>query len=199
MTRRRRDGRQPGQRIDWTAVRASYVEGTAQDPDGDPTARSWPTLAEVAAYHGIAERTVDTRSMREGWVAQRDAFRADVERRRREALAEETAQKVGSIDRRGLTAADAGLALIGHRMTFLVRAELARGQEAAGQGVVAQELAALGLAARRWVQVRDQVVGRPVLEEGEDLERDLRVAEQVLAAKLAQRRAGVQEDDDLEV
>jgi hypothetical protein len=192
----RRDGRRHGQAINWPAVRAMYVEGTATDPDGDPNLRTWPRQADVAAAFGISERAIATRSARDGWTAQRDEFQADVDRARREALVAETATKVTSIDRRALTIADAGLSLLSHRVTFLVKAEIDRQQDA-GKGVSATEMAALGLAARRWVQVRDAVIGRgaPVDDEG-DTERDLRVAEQVLAAKIAQHRAARESDDD---
>lgn len=191
----RRDGRRRGQHIDWPTIRAAYIEGNATDPDGNPLDRAWPTQAEIAALHGISARAVATRSAREGWTAQREAHQAEVDRARREVLAQETAGKVTSIDRRALTSADAGLSLINQRMTFLVRAEIARGENA-GQGVSAAELAALGLAGRRWLQVKDGVMGRGVgPEESGDVERDLRVAEGVLAAKLAAHRAAREGDE----
>lgn len=192
----RRDGKRPGQAIDWPAVRAMYVEGTATNPDGDPNLRTWPTQDDCALAFGISRRALNARASREHWTAQRDEFQAEVDRLRRDALATETAEKVTSIDRRALTIADAGLSLLSHRVSFLVRGEIAREQDA-GKGVSATEMAALGLAARRWVQVRDAVIGKgaPVEDEG-DTERDLRVAEQVLAAKIAQHRAAREADDD---
>lgn len=197
----RRDGRRQGQRIDWPAVRAMYVEGQASNPDGDPNLRTWPTQADVALAFGISERSVASRSSAQGWTAQREEFQAEVDRARREALVVETAEKVTSIDRRALTIADAGLSLLSHRVSFLVKAEIERQQDA-GKGVSATEMAALGLAARRWVQVRDAVIGRPGQggDEADDTERDLRVAEQVLAARIAEHRAAKLEDAaDLDV
>lgn len=178
-------------RPDWPAIRAHYVEGAAADPDGDPNARTWPTLAEVAALHGVSERATAQHSSREHWPAQREEFQRSVDDARRRALVEERATKVASVDKRGLTAADAGLALVGKRLEHLTRTEIGKGQDA-GQGVEAQELAALGLAARRWVQVKDAVIGKPSPDEMPDdatQERDQRVAEAVLAARLAEHRA----------
>lgn len=191
--------KQGDRRIDWTVVRATYVEGVAHDPDGDPDARTWPTLAEVATLHGIGERAVASHSSAGHWPEARDEFQRDVDERRRRLVVEDRAKKVASVDKRGLTAADAGLALVGRRLEHITRAEIARGVDA-GAGVEARELAALGLAARRWVQVKDQVIGRPSPDDVPDdatQERDLRVAEAVLAAQLAEHRAA--RDADAEV
>lgn len=188
-------------RIDWTAVRASYVEGNAHDPDADPNTRTWPSLAEVATLHGLGLRTVTRRSSLDNWPAAREEFQRDVDEARRQLVVADRANKVASVDRRGLTAADAGLALVGRRLEHITRGEIARGQDA-GAGVEARELAALGLAARRWVQVKDQVIGRPSPDDVPDeatQERDMRVAEAVLAAQLAEHRARRQADADADL
>lgn len=194
----RRDGRRSGQHIDWPLVRALYIEGRADNPDGDPLLRTWPTLADTALEFGISRRAVEQRASRDGWTAQRDDHQQEVDRRRRDALATESAGQVASIDRRGLANADAGLALVQHRMTFLVRAELERADGQVGKGVSAAELAALGLAARRWVQVKDAVTGRGTAPEGDELdptERDLLLAERMLAARFAEHRAAREADE----
>lgn len=178
-------------RVPWDAVRASYVEGTAHDPDGDPNTRTWPTLAEVAALHGIGLRSVTRRSSTEGWPAKRDEYQREVDEERRRLVVADRAAKVASIDKRGLTSADAGLALVGRRLEFIVRKEQARPADEIGAGVDPRDLATLGLAARRWVQVKDAVMGRPSPDEVPDdatQERDQRVAEAVLAARLAEHR-----------
>lgn len=177
-------------RPDWPAVRAAYVEGHATDPDADPNARTWPTLEEVAALHGVSYRAVAQHSSRERWPALREEFQRQVDEERRRLLAEDRGRKVASIDGRALTSADAGLALVGRRLGLLVRTETDRGNDA-GKGVDAAELAALGLAARRWVQVKDMVIGKAVEDVPDEAvqERDQRVAEQVLAAKLAEHVA----------
>lgn len=178
-------------RIDWPAIRAHYVEGTASDPDGDPSARNWPTLEEVAALHGVSYRAVATHSAREEWPRLREAFQAEVDQARRRAIVDKRVAQVTSIDGRGLTAADAGLALVGRKLEVITRREIERGQDA-GVGVDPRELATLGLAARRWVQVKDAVVGKSGVEEEPDeaaMERELRVAEALLAARIAEHRA----------
>lgn len=189
-------------RINWQLVRASYVEGTAHDPDGDPNHRAWPSLAEVAALHGCGLRSVTRRSSAENWPAMREEYQREVDEERRRLVVADRAQKVASIDRRGLTNADAGLALVGRRLEHLVRTEANRPQQEVGAGVDARELAALGLAARRWVQVKDQVIGRPSPDEVPDeatQERDLRVGEAMMAARLAEHLAARAADAAAEV
>jgi hypothetical protein len=178
-------------RHDWGPVRERYVTGMAVDPDGDPAARSWPTFAEVAALFGIPEGTVHQRATAERWTEQRDQYRLDVEQERRRRLRDEHAGKALQVDRRGLSAAEAGLALVGQRLEWLIGQERARVGSDRGAGVPAGELAALGLAARRWIQVKAAVLGATLSDEAtsDDLERELRVGEQTVAAQLAEHIA----------
>lgn len=186
-------------RIDWSAVRALYVEGETLDPDADPSKRNWPTLDELAATQGIHPTTVYRRSAKEHWPELRAQHQAQIDRARREALAHERGQRAAGIDQRALSSADAGLALIGHRLAFLVTTQARLGQ-GVGAGIDVREQSSLALAAWRWVRVKDAVLGapngtgdEPTLDE---LEREQRVEETLLAATLAARAAAREQDDE---
>lgn len=184
-------------RVDWPRFRERYVCGVAEDQDGDPSLRSWPTLGEIAVLAGVSLATVNERSAKEGWTRLREDHQAEVEQERRRALVVEQAGRAASIDRRGLTVADAGLALVGQRLTFLVQRERGLAPNERGRTVPAGELAALGLAARRWLQVKQAVMGQALdLDDETLLERELALAERDVAARLAEHVAR-RDDDDL--
>lgn len=191
--------------FDWQAMQASYVEGTALDPDGDPGRRNWPTLAEVAETFGASHDRVRKRAAAAHWTELRERFQGEMDDARRRLLVEQRAGAAAGIDRRAMSAAEAGLALIGQRLTYLVTTETAKSRQApadVGKTVSATELANLGLAAKRWVQVKGEVMGQPAPEELADeaaLERDLRVGESLLAARLAEHVAAraLDVDEDL--
>lgn len=179
-------------RYDWPTIRAEYIEGRAQNPDSDPTKRVWPTLDEIATLHGIPVRTVEGRSRRESWVQQREQFQLDVERQAREHAARERSETVGSIDSRGLRAADAGLAMVGHRLAFLLRRSGQQPPDGRGADLHARELSTLGLAAWRFVRVKDAVLGTLSLVDEPDeatVEREQQLGEELLAARVALRVA----------
>ena len=103
---------------------------------------------------------------------------------------EQQADAVESIDRRGLTTADAGLALVGQRLTWLINRERQAPEHERGRTVPANELAALGLAARRWLQVKQAVTGTTIDLDDETLvERELAIGEREVAARLAEHVA----------
>ena len=79
------------------------------------------------------------------------------------------------------------MALIGMRLTHLIGREQEKAQPLRGERVDAPELAALGLAARRWLQVKAQVFGQPMLDAPsiDEVERELAVSEALVAARLA--------------
>lgn len=179
-------------KADWLSIRRAYVEGRAQNPDSDPLARVWPTLEELAILHGLHVRTVERRSRDEGWIRQREQFQLDVEKQARERTAAERAAAVGSIDTRGLSAADAGLAMVGHRLAHLLRNANAQAQTQRGADLHARELSTLGLAAWRFVRIKDAVLGTlSLVDEPDDaiVEREQQLGEEMLAARLALRHA----------
>lgn len=179
-------------RTDWSSIRSAYVEGRATDPDSDPLARIWPTLDELATLHGLHARTVERKSRDERWGHQRDTFILDVEKQARERNAKQRADMVGSIDQRGLRASDAGLAMVGHRLAFLLRRAGTQPPDGRGADLHARELSTLGLAAWRFVRVKDAVLGTLSLSDEPDdatVEREQQLGEEMLAARLALRHA----------
>lgn len=168
----------------WLDMRAAYVEGVATDPDGDPTARTWPSLDEVGALFGVPPQTVRARSTREHWVALRTEFQRDLDRERRQQVIAARSERVAAIEGTALGNVQAGTVLVQRRLSYLV------GQHRTGDRLDASELAALGLAQRRWLQVEGQILGRPDdTGDGELLlsERDAQVAEAALAARIMAR------------
>lgn len=190
-------------RHDWAAIRAHYIEGIPTNPDGHNDERSWPTLDEVATLNGVNAPMLRNHAAREGWVRQREEHQRNVEQARRARLVTERAEQAAGIDHRAMSAADAGLALVGHALAYRIRQQTDPGLPAAdrGKAVSASELAAFGLAARRWVQVKEAVFGRS-LGDGDDLtdaerdDRDQQVVERVLAAQVAENLLRRREDTD---
>ena len=174
-------------RIDWPSVRRTFVEGQAVDVDGDPNHRNWPSLGEVAALHGLSEPAVKVHSRKENWLALRLEHQTDIDTVRRRRLVEQRADQASKLDRRALSNAEGGMALIGIRLTHLISRESEKSAPQRGDRIDAPELAALGLAARRWLQVKAQVLGQPDVDGPtvDDVERELAVSEALVAARLA--------------
>lgn len=188
-------------RLPWDEMRAAYVMGAAIDPDRDPHRRTWPTLDEVAQLFGASPGMVRTRSGRERWPEQREAFQADAEAARRRWLIDDRAERAGRVDERSLQVAEAGMALVGTRLTVIIRAQDGHVPDLRGIGIDARELAALGLAAKRFTDVKAHVMGQPSTapeDTLDELERAARVEErkiaEELAAFLAERRAEERDD-----
>jgi hypothetical protein len=173
---------------DWPAIKAAYVEGRAQSMDGDPSERIWPTLGDVAEAFGVSPSRLGHKSAAEHWPEQREQFQTDVEQARRLLAVQERSAQSGNVDSQAMANTEGALALIGVRITHLVNGQrnLAPADQGAA-GVSSTELANLGLATRRWLQVRDMVMGRPAEDFTDELtlERDLRVGEALVAAQLA--------------
>lgn len=178
-------------RIDWPTIRAEYVHGQAVDPDGDPSQRHWPTLDELAATHGIARITIGHRSAKESWSTLRAEHQADIDQERKRRLVEQRGEQAAALDRRALTNAEAGMSLIGMRLSHMVTTEAAKPQADRGARLEGSELASLGLAARRWLQVKAVVLGQPDIDTPsiDELERQALVAETLVAARLAEHLA----------
>jgi hypothetical protein len=175
-------------RIPWHEVRADYVEGVAEDPDGDPHKRSWPTLADVATLHGVSHDVVRKRAAKERWNDQKERFQLDIEQARRRWMLEQRTDRATTIDDRGLRAAEAGLALIGLRLTRLVRSQQGHTEESRGVGLDARELAQLGLASKRFLDVKAHIMGQPSTGADmstDELERRQAMEERQIAEELA--------------
>ena len=190
-------------RRNWDEVRAAYVEGHIPDTS-KPFVRDWPTLPEIATLFGIRFATVEQRSGSEHWSDQREAFQADVEAARRRHVFEQRVEQSTRTDDRGLSNAEAGLGLVGMRLTYLLNGQAALAQNERGRGVDARELSALGLAGKRFLDMKAQILGQPLTaaegasadaEEREARVADARLAEQ-LVAFIAERQA---EDAEVEV
>lgn len=178
----------PARRNDWPTLRAAYVEGHIIDPQRDPYSRAWPTLEEVSTLHGVAFNTVRRRAAQEGWTTQREEFQAEVERERRRWLIEQRVEQATRVDDRGLSSAEAGLALVGMRLTLILAQQQQLPQPERGRGVDGRELAGLGLAAKRFIDVKAHIMGQPATSPDEtldELERQERVETRSLAADLA--------------
>lgn len=177
---------------DWQTIARQYIEGRAENPDSDPLARVWPTLEEVAVLYGLHASTVERRSAREAWPRQREQFQLNVERQARERHAKARADSIGSIDTRGLAASESGLALVGHRLAHLMRSIGTQTVTQRGADLHARELSTLGLAAWRFVRVKDAVLGTVSFSDEPDeatVEREQQLGEELLAARLALRHA----------
>ena len=178
-------------RPDWPSIRRAYVEGEAVDPDRDPNQRNWPSLAEVAVVFGLSEAALKVHSRKENWPGLRLEHQTDIDTARRRRLVEQRADQAAQLDRRALSNAEGGMALIGMRLTHLIGREQDKIPAARGERVDAPELAALGLAARRWLQVKAQVMGQPDVDAPsvDAVERELAVSEALVAARLAEHLA----------
>lgn len=80
-------------RIDWSEVKAAYVEGV--EVDG---ARSWPVIADLAERFGASASTLKKRAMHEKWVECRNLFRTKVELARQEQKVHAEAVKAADFD-----------------------------------------------------------------------------------------------------
>lgn len=182
-------------KINWHEVRAAYVEGHVPNPAAEPFRRIYPTLDEVATLFGISIGLVTRHSGKERWLDQRAAFAAEVEQARRAHVMESRVAQVGRIDERGLSNAEAGLGLVSMRLTYLLRREQQTADADRGTRVDARELSTLGLAAKRFLDVKAQILGQPLtaVESADADERAQRVEERRLAddlmAFIAERRA----------
>jgi hypothetical protein len=185
--------------IDWLRARQDFVEGI--DTGGE---RMWPSLHDLAASYGVDPSSVAARARDGAWPAEREAFRTEIDTERRRRVLESRVEQVASIDKRALSASEAGIALVGTRLTMLVGEATRDDVSIRGRGVNAQELAALGLAAKRFMEVKSIVVGVPVAggeETVEEADRAARVMEMAMADRLADHaaRRAVPLDDDVEV
>jgi hypothetical protein len=150
-------------RFDWPTIKARYVEGV-KPVNGDTFL--WPTTQEVADYYGCSVHTLREKSTREGWLAQRTQWQAQVEARRREARANALVQKAVNLDTKALSAAEAGIGLCMARLQEIGQAHqtarTAAGPGAASTGVIdALEQTRLAQAIDLWHKIGLRAVGEP--------------------------------------
>lgn len=109
-------------RIDWDAVRASYVEGfPVLNDKGNEEERKWATLQEVADRFGIRAESVRRKSGPERWVEQRAAYQARVADTRRRRRAQTLAKEAVEFDGRALSAAKLGMTMVQARLGEIAR------------------------------------------------------------------------------
>lgn len=170
-------------RPDWYRLRSTYVEGIT----GPNDERIWPTLEDIADTNGLAFQTVKAHSRQGAWQEERETFRAELDAERRRAIFEARKDQLVKMDERALSAAEGGLALVGTAITALVNS-VVRAQQAntTAPRIDGRELSALGLAGKRFMEVKAQAVGQVVASEQETLD-DIEMAQRRVEAELAQR------------
>lgn len=98
-------GKQRRSDVEWSDIRAAYVEGrpgrTAEDPP------YWPTLEEVARAFKLGHDTVRKRAGLEDWGRQRSVYAEQLNRRRREVRAAALVKEAASFDSHSLLLAKA--------------------------------------------------------------------------------------------
>lgn len=174
---------------DWEAPTTTYIEGRAVDPDGDPLARIWPTLADIAVEYGIPVSTVRHRSAQYDWQGQRDEFISGVEAERKRLVITKTGAVAARIDNAALHAAEAGTRLLSRRLERMARAEAeaqARdGDRAIGAHVDAQEVNQISLGLYRMQRVRAVATGQEVdVPDAAAQEAELRRSERSIASRI---------------
>lgn len=150
-------------RFDWPAIKARYVEGV-KPRDGDTFL--WPTTQEVADHFGCSVHTLREKSSREGWLAQRSQWQAQVEAKRREARANALVAKAVNLDSKALSAAEAGIGLCMARLQEIgaahQAARAAAGPGGASSGAIdALEQTRLAQAIDLWHKIGLRAVGEP--------------------------------------
>lgn len=179
-----------GTAIDWLAVKRDYIEGIV----GPNDERMWPTIDDLAARLGVSHDAVKVRSAQGAWPDAREQFRVELDGERRRAIFESRKEQLVSIDKRALTSAEAGIALVGTALSRIVR------EQNVDAGLVPpridpKQLTGLGLAAKRFMEVKAAATGQVAPSEQETLdevELAARRAEESLAARIqahVERRA----------
>lgn len=154
-----------GRFYDWPKIKARYVEGVKDDTEGLVV---WPSLAEVADHFGVIAVRVKERSSREGWVAQRSAYQAQVEATRQHAKAAAMSRESTQLDSTALTASKTGLQLCIAKLSEIgsaaQKARTAAGPGGGSGGVIdALEQQRLAAAVDLWYKIGLRAVGDPEL------------------------------------
>jgi hypothetical protein len=119
-------------RYDWAQIKARYVEGV---PDGNGS-MLWPSLSEVADHFAVVLARVKEKSSKEGWVAQRTAYKNQLElTRQQQARVARLTREGAIVDDRALDAAKLGLRLCLVALTETRQAAQQRRSENVGTGL----------------------------------------------------------------
>lgn len=151
----------PRQRIDWPRVRRTYIDGLP-GPKG-VTDRVYPTLNEVAEYHGINASSVRQRAAAEHWTDDREAAQLELDAQLRERRARTRADALTAIDDRAIAAGRMGLELVGRRLAEIAEAverNASRPERDRAPTVIdAREVDALSKAAQGWYSLTVRSLG----------------------------------------
>lgn len=90
---------------DWPKICNSFVTSD----------RTW-TLEELAANHAVSISTLRKRAAKEDWTGQRNKYRTDLERKRREKTIRERSQQLSNIDKHNIDLVEA---LLREQMLYL--------------------------------------------------------------------------------
>lgn len=164
-------------KIDWVAVRESFVQGL---PQGDDS-RAWPTLQELADIYNVSYHAVASHSSKERWAEQRASYQSDIETAKRQSRITDIVKKAQDIDDHALRMANLGASIITRRLAEIAedqhRASQVRKEslEAADNGgmldlstllpsIDAREVDALSKAGMAFIQLGQKAVGTDVIK-----------------------------------
>ncbi len=138
-------GRLPKRKYDWPRLSELYVQGEIVDGE-----RVWQSTDAIAHAEGIVPERVRRACARDGWVKQRQRFRAELTRAARKAAQELAVGQVVDLDTEVIDGAYRGVRLVTARIAEIEDAvdaqEVARAayQALVATGASADELAATG-------------------------------------------------------
>lgn len=94
---------------DWQAVETKYISGFEKVGPGGEVIRTWPGQIELAALFGVDIRSLAYRCAQGGWVAKREAFRAEVAQKARELHLQKIAEGLVDVRVKAFENAQKGL------------------------------------------------------------------------------------------
>lgn len=152
----------PRPSYDWTAIKRRYVEGVKAEDKHE-----WPSLDEVAAHFDVHRSTIRQVSSREGWVAARKQWQAQVEAARQAARANALVKDGINLDNAALTSSKLGLQLAEAKLRIIgTKVQEARQTNPSGGGdsIDALEMTRLAQAVDLWHKIGLRAIGDPVAQ-----------------------------------
>lgn len=145
----------------WGDLRRLFVEGEP-GADVNEAADSWhfPTLVEIARRYDLSVQRLRMRSAKDGWVAQRDEFKARLADTLAQRRAMEATKSIANTDARALATARIGASLVYDRVREIER-------DAATRAAARAEWEAIRDAARQESLTARAAVGERANQEGE--------------------------------